>query len=81
MINKTGKACTSWDDIETEYHISKRSFGKKINFVKDEFKRKIIFRDIEQAHFLASNGYYKPAVILAGGVTEELLRLDRPAIV
>ena len=34
-----------------------------------------IFRDIEQAYFLAFNGYSKPAVILAGGVIEELLRL------
>jgi len=72
---KTEKACASWADVESEYHVSKRQFGKKINFVKDDFKRKIIFRDIEQANFLASNGFYKSAVILAGGVTEELLRL------
>jgi hypothetical protein len=67
------KAAYGWKDIEKEYDISKRAFGKKINFVKEDFKRKIIFRDIEQAYFLASNGFCKPAVILAGGVIEELL--------
>jgi hypothetical protein len=65
----------TWKNIEKEYGVSKKAFGKKINFVKDDFKRKIIFRDIEQAYFLAFNGFSKPAVILAGGVIEELLRL------
>lgn len=64
-----------WKYIEKEYGVSKRAFGKKINFVKDDFKREIIFRDIEQAYFLALNGLSKPALILAGGVIEELLRL------
>ncbi|GAG10101.1 unnamed protein product, partial [marine sediment metagenome] len=40
----------------------------------DKFIRKIIFRDVGHAHFLANNGFYKPAVILAGSVIEELLR-------
>jgi hypothetical protein len=65
----------TWKDIEKEYGVSKKAFGKKINFVKDDFKRRVLFRDIEQAYFLAFNGYSKPAVILAGGVIEELLRL------
>ena len=64
----------TWKKIEKEYGVSKKAFGRKINFVKDAFKRKIIFRDIEQAYFLAFNGFEKPAVILAGGVIEELLR-------
>jgi hypothetical protein len=64
-----------WKDIKNEYHVSKRTFGKKINFVKDPFKKKILFRDIEHAYFLANYGFYKPAVILAGSVIEELLRL------
>jgi len=64
-----------WHEIEREYGVSKRSIGKMINFIQDQFKRKIIFRDIEQAYLLASNGFNKPAVILAGGVIEELLRL------
>jgi len=50
------------------------AFGRKINFVKDKFKREIIFRDIEHAYFFAQNGFNKPAIILAGGVMEELLR-------
>ena len=63
-----------WEAIRSEYDISKRNFGKKINFVSDPFKRKIIFRDIEHAFVLASQGFSKPAVILAGGVIEELLK-------
>jgi hypothetical protein len=65
----------TWKEIEKEYGISKKTFGKKINFVKDAFKRQIISRDIEQAYSLAFNGFNKPAVILAGGIIEELLRL------
>ncbi len=65
-----------WLSIDQEYDITKRAFGKKISFVKDVFKREIIFRDVEQAFFLArARGFSKPAVILAGGVIEELLRL------
>ena len=66
---------TTWDEIQKEYDISKRAFGKRINFITDKFKRKIIFRDIEHAYILANHGYSKPAVILAGSVIEELLRL------
>lgn len=69
------KATSAWIAIEKEYDVSKRSFGKKINFVKDEFKRKVIFRDLEQAFLLAHHGFNKPSVVLAGGVIEELLRL------
>ncbi len=65
----------NWEAIKSEYGISKRDFGKKINFVSDLFKRKIIFRDVEHAFVLASQGFSKPALILAGGVIEELLRL------
>ena len=43
--------------------------------MSDSFKKKIIFRDIEHAFVLASQGFSKPALILAGGVIEELLRL------
>jgi hypothetical protein len=64
-----------WEIIRSEYDIGKKEFGKKINFVSDPLKRKIIFRDIEHAFVLASQGFAKPAVILAGGVIEELLRL------
>jgi len=64
-----------WDGIKKDFGISKRVFGKNINFVKSQFRREIIFRDVEQAYFLARNDFNKPAVILAGGVIEELLRL------
>jgi len=65
----------NWEAIKSEYGISKRDFGKKINFVLNSFKRKIIFRDVEHAFVLASQGFSKPALILAGAVIEELLRL------
>lgn len=65
---------TVWQDIKNDYGIDKRALGKN-SFITDEFKRKIIFRDIEQAYLLSSSGFYKPAVILSGGVIEELLRL------
>jgi len=65
----------NWKDIKTEYGVTKRSFGKRINFVKDPFKRTVIYRDVEQAFILERSGFSKPAVILAGGVIEELLRL------
>ncbi len=64
-----------WVDIEKEFGVTKVGFGKRINFVQDKFKRSIIFRDIEQAYILASMSFSKPAVILAGSVIEELLRL------
>ncbi len=64
-----------WGAIKNEYDVSKKDFGRKINFVSDQFKRKIIFRDVEHAFVLASQGFSKPAVILAGGVIEELLKL------
>ena len=76
-LNTFGKkeSKDTWDDIQNDFDISKRAFGKKINFVTDKYKRKIIFRDIEHAYILAMNSFSKPAVILAGGVIEELLRL------
>jgi hypothetical protein len=65
----------NWEAIKNGYGISKKDFGKKINFVKEQYKRKVIFRDVEDAFVLASQGFAKPAIILAGGVIEELLRL------
>jgi len=75
LAARISKVTDAWIDIEREYDVSKRSFGKRINFVKDEFKRKVLFRDIEQAFLLAHHGFSKPSVVLAGGVIEELLRL------
>ena len=79
-LKKENKGCVGlssssiWNEIENEYGISKKGFGKKINFVKDAFCRKNIFRDVEQAYVLAQNRLSKPAVILAGSIIEELLR-------
>jgi hypothetical protein len=75
LVKDTKSTKEIWESIKSEYDISRREFGKKINFVKDPFKRKILFRDVEQAFVLASQGFSKPAIILAGGVIEELLRL------
>lgn len=64
-----------WADIKKDYGISKPAFGRKINFVKDDAKRSVIFRDVAHAHFLAKSDFGKPSVILVGSVIEELLRL------
>jgi hypothetical protein len=63
-----------WDNIKKDFDVSKRILCKKINFIKDSFNRQVIFRDIEQAYILCKRGFYKPSVLLAGGVIEELLR-------
>jgi hypothetical protein len=68
-------AANAWKGIERDYDVSKRGFSRKINFVGDSFRRKIIFRDVAQAYVLAKSGFPKPAVILSGSVVEELLRL------
>jgi len=77
QIGELSKSVQSvgWKDIENQFGIKKTGFGRKINFITDPFKRTIIFRDVEQAFALASLGFSKPAVILAGSVIEELLRL------
>ena len=74
-ITRVSAVADTWKDIEAEYGISKMTFGKKIKFVKDQFKRGIIFRDIGQAFVLAREGFNKPSVVLAGSVIEEMLRL------
>jgi hypothetical protein len=74
LMVTTDASKKNWEKIKSEYDCSKKELAKKINFVKDAFKRKIIFRDVEQAFVLASHGFAKPAVILAGGVIEELLK-------
>ncbi len=74
-ITSVNKEVNVWQLIEEEFGVTKKLFGKRINFVTDAYKRKAIFRDVEHAYTLAKYGYSKPAVILAGSVIEELLRL------
>lgn len=71
----TSNLRANWINIEKEFGVTKNAFGKAINFITDRFTRSIIFRDVEQAYILASSGFSKPAVVLAGSVVEELLRL------
>lgn len=75
IFRKQQSGQDTWDDIHNDFGISKRTLAKKMKFVTDKYKRKIIFRDIEHAYILAKNGFSKPATILAGSVIEELLRL------
>lgn len=75
IASSTSGNPSAWSEIEKQYGVSKKMLGKRISFVEDEFKRKIIFRDIEQASLLADSGFNKSSIILAGGVIEELLRL------
>jgi len=64
-----------WDAIHSEFGFGKQLFGKRIAFVTDKRERDILFRDVEHAYLLCKNGLCKPAIILAGSVIEELLRL------
>lgn len=75
MISPKSESKENWQAIENEFGIDKKGFGRKINFITDPFKRNVIFRDVEHSFVLARSGFSKPAVILAGGVIEELLRL------
>lgn len=63
-----------WSSIKDEFDVSKTAFGLKIRFIRNEFTRSIIFRDVAQAYILSTYGFSKPAVILSGSVCEELLR-------
>ena len=63
-----------WLELNAQYYVSKPQFAKSISFVKESHARNIILRDIAQAYGCLKAGFYKPAVILAGGVIEELLR-------
>ncbi|MEK0337943.1 MAG: hypothetical protein QQN41_10970 [Nitrosopumilus sp.] len=65
----------SWESINQDFDETKRSLGRKLNFISDSFKKQIIFRDIAQSYVLSKNGFDKPAVILAGSAIEEILRL------
>jgi len=65
----------AWARIKNEFGVSNLTFGRKIYFVKDKFKRKIIFRDTLNTYMLAEKGFSKSAVILAGSIIEELLCL------
>ena len=73
--HRTPTTNENWKAIDKEFGVTKRMFGKRINFIIDSFKRTIIFRDVEDSFALARLGFSKPAVILAGSVIEELLRL------
>jgi len=75
LLAEFKKITNWWSQIKEEFGVSKHEFGKKINFVKGEFKRGVIFRDVEHAYALSKIGFSKPAVILAGSVMEELLRI------
>lgn len=63
-----------WKHIKSEYGLNQRAIAMKINFIKDSFRRSIILRDIRDAVFALDNGMTKIAVVLSGGVIEEILR-------
>lgn len=63
-----------WKFIKKDYGISKNTFGKTLNFIKDKQIRSVVFRDVAQSYLLLHDGYLKPAIISSGGVIEEILR-------
>lgn len=65
-----------WLKIKEEFGISKRMFSKKVKALTgDDYKRSAILRDVTHAYLLSHSRFYKEAVIVSGGVIEELLRL------
>lgn len=63
-----------WKHIKSKYGLNQQVIGVKINFIKDSFRRSIILRDIKDAVFALENDMTKIAVVLSGGVIEEILR-------
>jgi len=43
LLPETITAKAGWKDIENKYDMTKNRFGRKINFVTDSFKRRILF--------------------------------------
>lgn len=73
---KKSRSDISWTLIKTEFKIDKTTLSKRLNkFIKDDFKRGIILRDIGTAYSLLNLGFFKESVIISGGVIEEILRL------
>ena len=73
---KKSRSDISWSFIKNEFKIDKTTLSKRLNkFIKDDFKRGIILRDIGTAYSLLNLGFYKESVIISGGVIEEILRL------
>lgn len=74
--NNKNKSDLAWEIIQEEFEFSKSGVSKILKrFIPDDFKRHIILRDIGNSFALLSLGFNKEAIILAGGVVEEILRL------
>lgn len=74
LIENKGDSSTAWKYIKSNYGLNQRTIALKINFIKDSFKRSVILRDIKDAVFALENNMPKIAVVLSGGVIEEILR-------
>lgn len=73
---KKTRSNISWTFVKDEFGIDKTTLSKRLNkFIKNDFKRGVILRDIGTAYSLLSLGFYKESVIISGGVIEEILRL------
>lgn len=70
------KSDIAWITIQDEFEFSKSAVSKILNnFIPDDYKRHVILRDIGNSIALLSLGFNKEAVILSGGVIEEIIRL------
>jgi hypothetical protein len=63
-----------WKNIEEKFHTRQDRFLEQIKFIKNPYKREVISRDVAHAFKCFESHMYKPAVILGGGVIEEMLR-------
>lgn len=63
-----------WKEISHISGVTKMGLAKKLAFIPTE-KRHIILRDVSHAYGCIKYGFYKSAVILSGGIIEEMLRI------
>ena len=74
LIENKEDSSTVWKHIQSRYGLNQNTIAFKINFIKDSFRRSIILRDIKGAVFALEADMPKIAVILSGGIIEEILR-------
>lgn len=63
-----------WKEVSQVSGVTRMGFARKLSFIPKE-KRHVILRDVSHAYGCIKHGFYKSAVILSGGIIEEMLRI------